>query len=369
VMAVWVAAVILGPIFGPILGGWITDNFTWRWCFYINVPIGILATAGILLFMSGKRSGQARPFDFLGFGALTGFVGSFQLIVDRGPSQDWFSSTEIQIYGVIAAISFWIFLVQTLTAKHPFFDRALAKDRNFITSTVFGFAIGIVLFATMALLPPMTQQLMGYSAFESGVVLMPRGIGSFISMFIVGRLIGKIDTRLILLSGLALCTFAMWQMSHFSLLMGNMPIITSGLIQGLGIGLIFVPLSTIAYATLAARLRPDGTAIYTLVRNLGSSIGISIMQALWTSNTAVAHATLASKLSLANPVDRATLGPMLHPGRGMDVLNGEITRQSAMVAYVDDFRLMMIGFLVMLPLLAIMQTPKLTSGVVDAVAE
>ncbi len=371
VMALWGAATIMGPILGPFLGGWLTDNFSWRWCFYINLPVGVVALTGVAMFMSGKVQGKARPFDFLGFGALVGFIGAFQLIVDRGPSQDWFSASEIWIYAVIAVVCLYVFIVHTLSAKHPFFDRALARDRNFVSSTVFGFFIGVLLFSTMALLPPMMQQLMGYSAFESGLVSMPRGVGSFLAMFIVGRLIGRIDTRLILVVGLCLSTIALRQMSHFDLAMGEGPLVVAGIVQGFGIGLIFVPLSTVAYATLPAQFRPEGTAVFTLVRNLGASVGISVMQALWTVNSSVVHSTMVGGLEPSNPVDRPIVAPLLASAdpAGLVALNGEVTRQAAMVAYIDDFRLMMLATLALAPLLLIMKTPRMTSGPIHAVAD
>ena len=311
VMALWGAAAILGPIFGPALGGWLTDNLSWRWVFYINLPIGILAFSGVFLFMKRGGGVKARPFDFIGFGALTVLISAFQLVLDRGPSQDWYSSPEIWTETIVGIVASWIFLVQTLTAARPFFDRALAVDRNFVTCTVFGFFIGILLFSTMALLPPMMQQLMGYPALTSGLVSMPRGLGSFVAMFAVGRLIGRVDTRLILFTGLSLSTLALWQMSKFDLSMGSMPIMISGVIQGLGIGLIFVPLSTLAFATLAPRHRPEATGVYTLMRSLGSSVGISVMQGLWTSNTQVVHSSLAAHIDPSDPVTRAALPPMM----------------------------------------------------------
>ena len=363
VMALWGAAAILGPIFGPALGGWLTDNLSWRWVFYINLPIGILAFSGVFLFMKGGGGLKARPFDFIGFGALTVLISAFQLVLDRGPSQDWYSSPEIWTETIVGIVASWIFLVQTLTAARPFFDRALAVDRNFVTCTVFGFFIGILLFSTMALLPPMMQQLMGYPALTSGLVSMPRGLGSFVAMFAVGRLIGRVDTRLILFVGLSLSTLALWQMSQFDLSMGAMPIMISGVIQGLGIGLIFVPLSTLAFATLAPRHRPEATGVYTLMRSLGSSVGISVMQGLWTSNTQVVHSSLVAHIDPSDPVTRAALPPMMsltNPS-GLEALNGEITRQAAMVAYVDDFRVMMLITLGVMPLLLLMRTPRYAS--------
>ena len=363
VMALWGAAAILGPIVGPALGGWLTDNLSWRWVFYINLPIGILALSGVTVFMSSEGGGKARPFDFVGFGALTILIASFQLMVDRGPTLDWFSSTEIWTEAIIAVLAGWVFLVQTVTAAQPFFPRALALDRNFVTCTIFGFFIGILLFSTMALLPPMMQNLMGYSALESGLVSMPRGLGSFVAMFAVGQLIGRVDTRLILMVGLALSTAALWQMTRFDLSMDSTPIITSGILQGLGIGLIFVPLSSLVFATLAPQYRPEAAGVYNLMRSLGSSVGISIMQALWTANTSVVHSTLVTHLQPGDPVVRAALPPMFNmtTSAGLQALNGEVTRQAAMVAYVDDFQLMMIITLAVMPLLLFMRTPKFAS--------
>src|SRR5215469_16086914 len=358
-MAIWGAGAILGPIFGPLLGGYLTDNFSWRWVFFINLPIGVLAFAAVWVFMSRDREGAARPFDFLGFGALVIFIGAMQ------PTLDWFSSPEIWVEGLLAVAGLYVFLVQTLTARHPFFDRALALDRNFVTCNVFGFFIGIFLFSTMALLPPVMQGPMGYSVFGAGLVMMPRGIGSFLAMFIVGRLVGRVDTRLILMAGLGLCSFALLIMSHFSLTMDAKPFVVSGIVQGLGIGLLFVPLSVTAFATLPPTMRNEGTAVYTLIRNMGSSVGISMMQALDTRQTAVAHADMAGQLSPGNPVQSALMPSM----GGLEALNGEITRQAAMVGLVDVFRLMLLMTICVAPLLLIMRKPKAAPAAGEVVVE
>jgi MFS transporter, DHA2 family, multidrug resistance protein len=359
VMAIWGAGAILGPIFGPLLGGWLTDNLSWRWVFFINLPIGVLAFAMTAIFMTRDRSGEARPFDFLGFGALVVFIGSLQMMLDRGSSLDWFSSPEIWTEALCSAAGLYVFIVHTMTARQPFFDRSLARDRNFVTCNIFGFFIGLFLFSTMALLPPVMQGVMGYSVFGAGVVMMPRGVGSFLAMFVVGRLVGRVDTRLLLGAGLALCCVAQLQMSHFDLSMGSMPFVTSGLVQGLGIGLIFVPLSVVAFGTLGPALRAEGTAVYTLVRNLGSSVGISLMEAFDTRETAVAHADLAQHVQPGNPVMAAGLPPFMNPSTtaGLEALNAEITRQAAFVALVDVFRLMLIMTLCIVPLLFIMRRP------------
>jgi DHA2 family multidrug resistance protein len=363
-MAIWGAGAILGPILGPALGGYFTENFSWRWCFYINLPIGILAFLGVFLFISSDRLTKAKRFDFLGFGMLTLFIAAFQMVLDRGPSQDWFHSTEIWTETLLAVVGLWVFVVHTMTTDHPFFDKALMRDRNFVTASIFGFFVGILLFSTMALLPPMMQTLMGYPVLTSGLVSMPRGVGSFAAMFFVGRLIGKVDTRLILFVGLAISCVALWQMMNFDLSMGVWPFITSGIIQGLGVGLLFVPLSTLAFATVPPHLRPEGSSVYTLVRNLGSSVGISIMNALVVANTQTMHASLAAEIVPSDAVARATLPKMFDPATaaGITALNGEVTRQASMVAYVDDFRLMFIITIACMPMLLFMRKPRPVGG-------
>ncbi len=217
VMSIWSAAVIMGPIIGPAVGGWLTENFSWRWVFYINVPIGALAIFALLTFMADDPGGRQRPFDFLGFGALAVFVGSFQLMMDRGPDQDWFGSPEIVIEAVVAALGFWIFLIQTLTAENPFFHRDLAKDRNFVSCTLFGFCVGAILFSTTAVLPSFMQNLLGYSALQSGYASMPRGVGSLTAFIAMPLLISRVGARRTLVIGIVLCIVALWLMAQFNL--------------------------------------------------------------------------------------------------------------------------------------------------------
>ena len=363
-MAIWGAGAILGPILGPALGGYFTENFSWRWCFYINLPIGILAFLGVLFFISGDRLTTVKRFDFLGFGMLTLFIAAFQMLLDRGPGEDWFHSREIWTYAILAVVGLWVFVIHTMTTRHPFFDPGLIRDRNFVTASIFGFFVGILLFSTMALLPPMMQTLMGYPVLTSGLVSMPRGLGSFVAMFAVGRLIGRVDTRLILLTGLSISCVALWQMMHFDLSMTETPFIVSGIIQGLGIGLLFVPLSTLAFATLPPRLRPEGSSVYTLIRNLGASVGISIMNALVVANTQTMHSSLAARIIPSDAMVRTGLPLSFDPSTtaGISALNGEITRQATMVAYVDDFRLMFFITIACMPMLLFMRKPRRAPG-------
>jgi DHA2 family multidrug resistance protein len=354
-MAIWVMGVTVGPILGPVLGGWLTENYNWRWVFYINLPFGILAFLGILGSMPETVIRKSR-FDFFGFVALSLGVGALQMMLDRGQLMDWFSSTEIWVEATVAAVAFYLFVVHMLTTvKQRFVSPALFRDRNFVTGNVFIFIVGAVLFATLALQPALLQDLLNYPVVTTGLVTAPRGIGTLLAMFLVGRIMGKVDARLIIGTGFALTAFSLWQMTGFDLQMDSSTIIWSGLAQGLGTGLVFVPLAAATFATLAPALRNEGTAIFSLTRNVGSSIGISVVETLLTRNTQILHATLGAHVNPYSPLLRAQLvggAPTLHTLAG---LNATVTQQAAMIAYNDDFQLMMLLSLAAIPLVFLLR--------------
>ncbi|HEX4181013.1 MAG TPA: DHA2 family efflux MFS transporter permease subunit [Caulobacteraceae bacterium] len=358
-MAMWGMASILGPIVGPTLGGWLTDDFSWRWVFYINLPLGALAFAGVYSFVHDQRRDEKVPFDFLGFMLLSTAIGAFQLFLDRGGDRAWFESREIWIEAWVAAVGLGLFVFHTATADRPFLPRAMLKNVNFITATAFGFFIGILLFSTLALLPPMMETLMGYPVITTGLVTAPRGVGSLISMFLVGQLIRRFDPRLIILAGLIMSVLSLFGMTRFSLQMDTRLFIWTGLAQGIGIGLIFVPLTTLAFATISPALRADGAGVFTLVRNLGSSAGISIMQALHTSNTQILHSGMVERLRPDNPVVASALAApfSLSNPTGQTLLNDEVNRQASMIAYIDDFYLMLFVAVALAPALLMMRRP------------
>jgi DHA2 family multidrug resistance protein len=354
-MSVWVMGVTLGPIVGPALGGWLTENYNWRWVFYINVPVGTLAFLGIASFLPKAPLRKSR-FDFFGFTALSVAIGAFQILLDRGQLKDWFGSTEIWIETSIAVVAFYLFIIHMLTTtEQPFVSPSLFKDRNFVTGTVFMFIMGAILFATLALLPPLLQDLLNYPVVTAGLVTAPRGVGSLIAMFIVGRVVGKIDTRLIIAVGFALTIISLWQMTGFDLQMDYTKIVWSGILQGGGLGLVYVPLATAAFATLSPALRNEGTAMFSLTRNIGSSIGISVVTTLLTRNTQIMHATLGEHVNRYNPLLRAQV-PAGAPGlRSLAGLNATVTEQAAMIAYNNDFKLMMLLALVAMPLVLLLR--------------
>jgi MFS transporter, DHA2 family, multidrug resistance protein len=364
-MAVWGIGVILGPIIGPVLGGWLTDNYEWRWVFYINVPAGILSVIGIALFIRHARHGRREAFDWFGFATLSLAIGALQMLCDRGELKDWFGSTEIWTEATIAGLSLYLFVVHTATATdRSFLNRELLRDANCMAGTVMMFLIGIPLYGTMTLLPTMLQDLMNYPVVTTGLVIAPRGVGTLIAMILVARLAGRFDTRLLIVLGLVLTAVGMWQMTGFSLLMNSTPIITSGLLQGLGLGFVFTPLSIVTFSTLPRHLLTQGTAIFSLMRNIGGSIGISIVEALLDQNTQIVHSRLIERLRPDDPVAQAQLGPLytLTNPSGIAALNAEATRQAAMVAYIDDFMLMMALVIVSLPLILLLRKPRGTAG-------
>jgi DHA2 family multidrug resistance protein len=355
-MAIWVMAVTVGPILGPTFGGWLTDNYNWRWVFYINVPFGILAAVGTVSFMAETAVRKSR-FDFFGFTTLSLAVGAFQLMVDRGQLQDWFSSTQICVTAGVAAMSFYLFVVHTLTTRQiPFVSPGLFKDRNFLTGCVFIFVVGAVLFATLALLPPLLQDLMNYPVLLTGLLTAPRGAGTFSALFVVQWLMRlKVDIRVILTIGFVFTVISLWQMTGFYLQMNDSMVIWTGLLQGLGSGMVYVPLTAVTFATLDASHRNEGTAIFSLARNIGSSVGISVVSMMLTRNTQLMHSRLAENVTpYFNPWHPAT--PMTGPAMAM--VNQDVTTQATMIAYNNDFKMMMILTLCVMPLVLIMRNVK-----------
>jgi len=355
-MAIWGAGIMVGPILGPMMGGWLTENFDWRWVFFINLPVGLFALWGIFRYLPESRP-RSAPLDMFGFVALSLALGFLQMFLDRGELLDWFDSWEIKLEAAGAVVAFAFFAVHTWTVQGiSFFDRDLLKDRNFVTGCLFGFIVGVVLYGTMALLPTFLQSLMGYPVVYTGEVTAPRGVGTMLAMIVVGRLVHRIDVRAIMVAGFTLTAVALWQMTHITLQMDSSLIIVSGFIQGLGIGFTFVPLSTAAFATLEPRLRNQGTPIFSLLRNIGGSVGISIVQALLTRGSAQAHAQLAATVAPGNPGLSA-----LPPGLGLDTMNGlavlnaEVSRQAALIAYVNDFWIMMVVTLLAIPFLLLIR--------------
>lgn len=359
-MAIWGVGVMVGPILGPMLGGWLTEYYNWRWVFYINVPIGIAVVFGLVAVLTESKTQDVR-FDWFGFGTLSLAVGALQMMLDRGQLVDWFSSTEILIEAGLAGLALYLFLVHTATAEQPFVDPKLFADHNFRVGVMLIFVVGVILLASVALLTPYLQTLMGYPVLTAGLILGPRGIGTMVAMMIVGRLITKVDPRIFLMIGFGLSALSLYEMTTFTPDVSSGTLLWNGIVQGTGLGFLFTPLSTVTFATLPAHLRTQATALFSLLRNLGSSIGVSVVIFMLARNTQVVHAELARH---ANPLNAALQAPAiqqfwnLKTMAGRAALNMEITRQAEIIAYMNDYKLLALLALAAAPLVLLLGKPE-----------
>jgi MFS transporter, DHA2 family, multidrug resistance protein len=363
-MAVFGLGVMLGPILGPTLGGWLTDSYSWRWVFYVNVPFGILCALGILLFL-GRRADRpmAGRLDWLGFATLSLGIGALQLFLDRGERLDWFASPEIRLEAALCVLGFYLFTVHTMSARDPFIDPALFRDRNFVIGIMLIFIVGVVLLATLAMLTPYLETLMNYPVLTAGLVLAPRGVGTMAAMAITGQLLRYIDPRPLIAAGLGITGLALYLMTGFTPEVSQATLVRTGLIQGFGIGCVFVPLSTVAFGTLAPALRTQATGLFNLMRNIGSSIGISMMSYLLVRNSATEQAALVEHITpyrqvvrdYAHELNLATL-------TGRAALAQIVTAQAEAVAFIDNFKLMMFVSFLAIPLVLLVQRPRRLPG-------
>lgn len=344
-MAVWGMGVMLGPILGPTLGGYLTETYNWRWVFYVNLPVGLFAFAGLWVFLEDDRPGHGRSFDWFGFTALSVGIGALQLMLDRGQREDWFTSTEIIIEAGVAALGLWLFLVHLLTAEHPFIPPRIFKDRNFLSGFFMMFVVGVILFSTSALLAPYLQTLGGYPVFDAGLVMAPRGAGTMAAMMVAGRLASRVDPRKLMMFGVGVIAWSLWDMTAWTPDLNTHHLMFTTAMQGFGLGFVFIPLQLIAFATLAPELRTDGTGLTSLVRNIGSAIGISATVAVLEHDTQVLHAEISS---LVTPLNRmmqmSGVSRLWDPNTpaGAALLNAEVTRQAQIMAYANDFHLLML---------------------------
>ena len=363
-LAAWGMGVMLGPIFGPTLGGYLTDSLSWRWVFFINVPFGIICAVGMKAMLPETKRNAESKFDMKGFLFIATALASFQLFLDRGATKDWFASLEILIEAAVAAVAFYLFIVHIFTTPRPFLNPMLFKDRNYVAGSILGFSTGVTLMSTMALLPSMLQSLLGYPIIETGILMMPRGIGTMISMWFAGRLIRRVDPRVLMATGTALMGLAMWQMSAFDLNVTTHQLSLTGIFQGFGMGLFFTSLSTMSFGTLAPQFRTEGTAIYSLIRSIGSSIGISVISTTLTKEMQINHAELTEHIT---PFSRPLLDLAPHvpwnlaAPHALGSLNREISRQATMVSYIDVFTLMTAITAASVPLIFLLRRPKVAA--------
>jgi DHA2 family multidrug resistance protein len=355
-MAIWGIGVMLGPIMGPTLGAWLTDNYSWHWVFLINLPIGVITVLGMLAFMEETHRHEHLRFDWFGFIALAIGIGALQLMLDRGEQVGWFGSNEIWTETIVSVVGFYYFFAHSLTTPEPFVRFEMFKDRNFISGCVFMAVIGVVLFGTMALITPFMQILLGYPIQTAGFLLGSRGVGTLLTMMVAPRLMRLVETRYLILAGLLLSGGTLYQMTGFSLDTTQSTIVVISIVQGVGLGLLFVPITTAAFLTLPANLRNGGTSILTLIRNIGSSVGISMVIANLTDKTTEMHARLAESVT---PFNDALQMPDVaahidvHSTMGRALLDVIVTKQATMIAYINDYWLLMVLTLATIPLILI----------------
>ncbi len=364
-MSIWGMVVMIGPISGPFIGGFLTETLNWRWVFYVNLPIGIPALI-VLWWLLPSRPVVRRQLDVFGATILGLSLGALQLMLDRGQSKDWFDSWEIVIELLFALSAFWVFLVHTKSVRHPLFEKAMVVDPNFLMGLMFMMILGVANVALSSVLPTMYQSVYGYDVMDTGMLMAPRGCGVFLTMLITNRLMGKVDSRILISVGYLIAALSLWTMTRWSLDMGRDQILISGFIQGLGLGFVFVPVNLIAFATLSAKYRTDGTTMMTLFRNLGSSFGISVIVTILSKNIQVSHSDIAANITSFNvpAVDPASVGAMFGSlGGGMlAILDGEVNRQAAMVAYLDNFYMLFWLMLCFVPLSWVLKKPKAIMG-------
>ncbi|MGE0419099.1 MAG: DHA2 family efflux MFS transporter permease subunit [Acetobacteraceae bacterium] len=361
-MAIWGVGVMIGPILGPTLGGYLTDLYDWRFVFYINLPFGVLATVGLILFMPRSHPNFNMRFDWIGFSVLSLGIGALQMMLDRGNDQDWFTSSEIIIEAVLGCLGLYLFLVHMLTAKKPFIPPAVFKDRNFTSGLLMMFAAGTILVSSSSLMAPWLQNLANYPVESAGLIMAPRGFGTMAAMLVGGRLASKMDPRILMASGILLLVWSIWDMTHWTPDVAQMHIVMIIVVQGVGLGLIFIPLQVLAFATLPSQYRTDGASLFSLFRNIGAAVGVSVTSSMLVHNTQVLHAEIGESV---NPFNRAlqdgsAADKIWNPAtqKGAALLDQVVNHQAQIIAYMSDYKMMIFTTLPALLLLLLMRRPR-----------
>ena len=371
-MAFWALGIVVAPMLGPVAGGWLTDNYSWRWVFYINIPIGVIAVllTQAFVFDPPYLRRERTGIDYWGIGLLTVGMGSLQVMLDKGQEEDWFASGFILTLAVLAVLGLGGLIVRELKAEHPVIDLSVFRYRSYAVGTFLMTIVGFVLYGSTVLLPLLMQELLGYTATHAGITNLPRGLASFLFMPIVGILTGKVDSRKLLAVGLAGTACAMFLVSTFSLDVGFWNFWWPLMLQGIGLGLIFVPLTTVTNGPIPRERMGNATSVFNLMRNVGSSIGISMVETIQFRNSQAHINVLGRHVNTANPQTQAALNGLKQTfmSRGADAVTathqaqgalwGTLQRQASMLSYNDAFRFLGWMFIAMLPLIFLMEKPK-----------
>jgi MFS transporter, DHA2 family, multidrug resistance protein len=362
-MSIWGMGVMMGPIMGPSLGAWLTETYSWHWVFFVNLPFGAITVLGLIVFMDETKKDMNLRFDWFGFSALALGIGSLQLALDRGEQLGWLESNEIIAEFIISAVGFYYFFAHSLTTARPFIQFSLFRDRNFVTGCIFMGVMGLVLYSTMALSSPYLQNVIGYPIITAGVLLASRGCGTFVAMMLVGRMMRYIEARTLIISGLSITAGSLYWMTGWTDQTQSIEIVIVSVVQGFGFGLVFVPLSTVAFLSLPGHLRTDGTSMLTLVRNVMSSVGISIVIAQLTEGSRRIYAVLNNHV---NPFNHALQMPNVSgmidmtTDKGRAMVDLMINLQAQIIAFSQDYQLVMIFILCSIPLAIMIGSTKAT---------
>ncbi len=371
-MAFWGLGIVVAPIFGPVIGGWLTDSYSWRWVFYINLPVGLAAIIMNRLFVFDPPYLRRRSvgIDYWGIGMLAVGIGALQIMLDKGQEEDWFGSDFIVTLAVVAVIALISFLVRELTTETPVVQLHVFKVRTFAAGTFLISAIGFVLYSSLVLLPIFLQTLLGYPSLQAGIALAPRGVGSFIAMPIVGAMLTRVSPRKLLAGGMTGISITMFWFSHLNLNAGYWDIFWPQFIQGIALSLLFVPLTTITMDPIPKHEMGNATSVYSLCRNTGASIGIAAVTTMLArlqqqftnilgTNVNLYSPQASNFLNGMNSVFRASgADPVTATQRAYGAAFGMVQRQSAMLSFVQEFRFLGIVFICLIPLLLIMKDPR-----------
>jgi DHA2 family multidrug resistance protein len=357
-MAIWGVGVMVGPILGPTLGGWLTEAISWRWTFFINLPVGIFSALMVWRVVADSEV-RERAMDWWGLLYLGLFLGGLQFVLDRGGQEDWFDATQIRLVAALSALGLGFYLWHSRDrSRHPIFNPAIFRDRNFFMASLLLAVFGLGLFGTLMLQPLMLNVLMGYPELTIGLLLAPRGLASMVSMLVVGRVIHRADPRLLIAIGVVIFTVGTHFTTEYNLQIDEFWIVFPLLIQGLGLGLVFVPLSTVAFSTLDPRYAAEAAGMYSVLRTIGSAIGISIVATVMSDHSQIAWNQLGGHINAANPALADYLaqgGLSLHAPQTPYLLAQLLGRQSGMIGMLDAYTLVTWSFAAMLPLLLLLQ--------------
>ncbi len=375
-MGFWGLGIVVAPMLGPVLGGWLTDSYSWRWVFYINVPIGIASILLTKMFVFDpsyiKRS--AAKVDSWGIGMLAVWIASLQIVLDKGQEKDWFGTTWITVLVVVAFVLCLGFIIRELRARDPVVNLRVFKDRNYSIGVFMMALMGVGLYGSVVLIPLILQTLLGYPPLRAGIAMAPRGIGSFIAMPIVGMIMMKVDSRKLLVAGVVICGATLVMLSRLNLSAGYWEFFWPQMLMGLSLGLLFVPLTTISMASIPKENMGNATSLFNLVRNLGGSIGIAAVSTLQTRKTQTNTQILGGHVTPYDAAARMQFGAMRQAfiAHGSDpvqatnqaraALFGMVQRQASMISYNSVFMLLGLMFLIMLPFVFLMKKAKPKDG-------